>query len=85
MTILPPFSFSGMWKADKDKCMISVMTGNSGSMHSFRSHVGIGSNEHVFEADSWINFLTSCSVTGELSESMLSANHHTYKYKQIQI
>ncbi len=54
------FSFSGMWEADKDKFMILVMTRNSGPMHSFSSNISIGYNEHVFEADSWTNFLTSC-------------------------
>ncbi len=56
------FSFSSMWEVDKDRFMILVMTGNSGPMDSLSSHVGIGSNEHVFKADSWINCLTSCSV-----------------------
>ncbi len=51
------FSLSGMCEVDKDKCMTLVMTGYSGPMHSFSSHVCIGSNEHVSEADSWINFL----------------------------
>ncbi len=66
------FSSSGMWEVDKDKCMPLVMTGYSGPMHSFSSHVCTGSKEHVFEAISWNNFLTSCSVTGENSESVLS-------------
>ncbi len=65
------FRFSGMWEVDKHKFMIFVMTGNSGHMHYFSSHIGIGSNEHVFEADSWTNFLTYCSVTGANAESVV--------------
>ncbi len=39
------YSLYGIWEVDKDKLKILVMTDNSGPMHSFCSHVGIGSNE----------------------------------------
>ncbi len=36
-------------EVDKEKNMILVMTGNSGPIHSFISHVGIGSLRNVID------------------------------------
>ena len=49
---------------DIDELMIAVIIGSNGSIHFFRSHVGMGSRSHVLLGEESISSRTSSQLAG---------------------